>query len=34
VGKKVGNKIPQQRLKKGFALFLVVMGGYIVAMNI
>lgn len=34
VGKKVGNKVPQQKLKKGFALFLVVMGAYIVAMNI
>lgn len=34
VGKRVGNKIPQQRLKKGFAVFLVIMGFYIVSMNI
>jgi len=34
VGKKVGNKVPQQKLKKGFALFLVIMGAYIVIMNI
>lgn len=34
VGKKVGNKVPQARLKKGFALFLVIMGVYIVGMNI
>jgi len=34
VGKKVRNKVPQQRLKKGFAVFLVIMGVYIVGMNI
>ncbi len=34
VGKTVGTKISNEVLKKGFALFLVVMGGYIFYMNI
>lgn len=34
VGKGVGNRVPQQRLKKGFAIFLVIMGIYIVWMNL
>ncbi len=34
VGKKVGDRIPQQRLKKVFAAFLVIMGIYIVWMNL
>jgi len=34
IGKTVGAKISNARLKKGFAVFLVVMGGYIIYMNI
>lgn len=34
VGKTVGNRISNEVLKKGFALFLVAMGGYILYMNI
>lgn len=34
VGKEVGDHIPQKRLKKGFAAFLVIMGFYIVWMNL
>lgn len=34
VGKKVGTKISNEVLKRGFALFLVAMGGYILYMNI
>lgn len=33
VGKKIGSKISNQSLKKGFAIFLIVMGVYIVYMN-
>lgn len=33
VGKNVGSKLSNERLKKGFAGFLVVMGGYIIYMN-
>jgi uncharacterized membrane protein YfcA len=33
VGKTIGGKISNQKLKKGFALFLVVMGAYILYMN-
>lgn len=34
VGKKVGGKISNKKLKKGFAGFLVLMGSYILYMNI
>lgn len=34
VGKTVGGKISSDRLKKGFAVFLVLMGSYIIYMNI
>lgn len=34
VGKKVGSKVSNERLKQGFAVFLVLMGGYIIYMNI
>lgn len=34
VGKKVGGKISNENLKKGFAVFLILMGGYIIYMNI
>ncbi|SMO55135.1 sulfite exporter TauE/SafE family protein [Fodinibius sediminis] len=34
VGKRVGSRISNQRLKKGFAAFLVFMGTYIIYMNI
>ncbi|MEL7833775.1 sulfite exporter TauE/SafE family protein [Fodinibius sp. Rm-B-1B1-1] len=34
VGKTVGAKISNNNLKKGFAVFLVLMGGYIIIMNI
>ena len=33
VGKRIGSKISNQHLKKGFAVFLIVMGVYIVYMN-
>lgn len=34
VGKTVGSKISNERLKKGFAVFLILMGSYIIYMNI
>lgn len=34
VGKTVGAKISSENLKKGFAVFLICMGGYIIYMNI
>lgn len=34
IGNKVSNKISNEKLKKGFAIFLIVMGGYIIYMNI
>lgn len=34
VGKKVGDTIPQEELKKGFAAFLVLMALYIIYMNV
>lgn len=34
VGKKVGGKISNAKLKKGFAVFLILMGSYIIYMNI
>jgi uncharacterized membrane protein YfcA len=34
IGNKVAGKISNERLKKGFAGFLVLMGGYIIFMNI
>lgn len=34
VGKTIGSKLSNSRLKKGFAGFLVVMGAYIIYMNI
>lgn len=34
IGNKVAGKISNERLKKGFAVFLVLMGGYIIFMNI
>lgn len=34
IGKKVGTKISNAKLKKGFAAFLIVMGGYMIFMNI
>lgn len=34
VGKKVGGKISNENLKKGFAVFLILMGSYIVYANI
>lgn len=34
VGKRVGDYIPQKDLKKGFAVFLVLMAAYIIYMNI
>lgn len=34
VGKKIGDRIPQRELKKGFAAFLVLMAAYIIYMNI
>ncbi|NGP87672.1 sulfite exporter TauE/SafE family protein [Fodinibius halophilus] len=34
VGKKVSSKISNKKLKKGFAVFLILMGGYISYMNI
>lgn len=34
VGKKIGDSISQAELKKGFSLFLVVMAGYIIFMNL
>ncbi|WP_138431504.1 sulfite exporter TauE/SafE family protein [Fodinibius saliphilus] len=34
IGKKVSNKISNKNLKKGFAIFLILMGGYISYMNI
>lgn len=34
VGKKVGGKISNENLKKGFAVFLILMGSYIIYMNI
>lgn len=33
VGKTIGSKISNEKLKKGFAIFLVVMGAYILYMN-
>jgi uncharacterized membrane protein YfcA len=33
VGKTVGGKISNARLKKGFAGFLILMGSYIIYMN-
>jgi len=33
IGKKLGSKISNENLKKGFAVFLIVMGVYIVYMN-
>lgn len=33
IGKTIGAKISNQKLKKGFAVFLVFMGGYILYMN-
>lgn len=32
-GKKIGDKVSQESLKKGFAFFLLVMAGYIIYMN-
>lgn len=34
VGKSIGSKISNKKLKKGFAVFLVVMGVYILYMNV
>jgi len=34
IGNKVAGKISNERLKKGFAVFLILMGGYIIFMNI
>ncbi|TYP92144.1 hypothetical protein LX73_2394 [Fodinibius salinus] len=34
VGKKVSGKVSNENLKKGFAVFLILMGGYIIYMNI
>jgi uncharacterized membrane protein YfcA len=34
IGKRVGNKISNEQLKKGFAVFLILMGSYIIYMNI
>lgn len=34
VGKKVGEKVPQQSLKKGFGYLLIIMGVYIVYSNL
>jgi len=34
VGKRIGSKISNEGLKKGFAVFLVLMGSYIIYMNI
>jgi uncharacterized membrane protein YfcA len=34
VGKTVGSKISNEKLKKGFAVFLILMGSYIIYMNI
>ena len=34
IGNKVSDKISNERLKKGFAIFLIVMGAYIIYMNI
>jgi len=34
VGKKIGDRIPQNELKKGFAAFLVLMAAYIIYMNL
>lgn len=34
VGKTVGSKISNERLKKGFAGFLILMGSYIIYMNV
>lgn len=34
VGKNIGSRISNVGLKKGFAVFLVVMGGYIIYMNV
>lgn len=34
VGKTVGSKISNEKLKKGFAVFLVLMGSYIIYMNV
>ncbi|MCW9705572.1 sulfite exporter TauE/SafE family protein [Fodinibius salsisoli] len=34
VGKSMGSRLSNEKLKKGFAGFLIVMGGYIIYMNI
>jgi len=33
-GAKIANRIPQQRLKRGFGYFLIVMGVYILARSV
>lgn len=34
IGNRIGIYIPQQKLKKGFAIFLVLMAAYIMYMNL